>query len=592
MEAVRVLTPELQEEKKYLSVDSAPKGYAVPVPRWKAPAFLVSFTAAALLLLSLPALGKEYAALLSFLAGEGITYPESLHFRLFFFTFCLTFWPFAAGSWWRRLRLFFFMAGCCLAATLLSDIVLLKVAGTSPFSFSGDLASGFAGMLTALAVLLSQVCLPEGVRVKAERRHPFFSDVALVLSIALPVLLTVFFLEYAGREIRFLKEAALLGGLGPGFTLFSPCRQMVTFALGFLTAKAYRCRRARPGAFPSVAFLVAALNEADQIAECVRGLDRTAANYPGPCRLYLVDNGSTDDTRKIAERELRRCRNLKGTILLYPAPGKARALNFGLRFAREEILVRVDADTVVPPTLLLEVVPYFRDPAVGGVSGLPLPKDLSYWFARMRAVEVYTNIGFGRVAQGCFDGVLVLPGIMAAFRRELLERLGGFAEGINGEDTDIATRVGRLGYRLVVDPWIKFWTEVPNCWDHLRDQRIRWSRSSFHVFARNKSAFWLLQGGRGIWSIPFSLFGMFRRIMVLLTLGYAGIVALVAPSALYLNQGAAVAALVVGPSLLFTIVALAVYRRFSLLATLPGFLLWRVLRAYFALEMLFSLPLK
>jgi len=238
------------------------------------------------------------------------------------------------------------------------------------------------------------------------------------------------------------------------------------------------------------------------------------------------------------------------------------------------------------------LIPYFADPRVGGVSGLPLPKDLSYWFAKMRAVEVYCNVGFGRVAQGSFDGILVLPGIMAAFRRDLLSRLGGFAEGINGEDTDIAIRVGRLGYRIIVDPWIKFWTEVPNCWDHLRDQRIRWSRSSFHVFARNKSAVWLLQGGRGIWSIPFSLFGTLRRIVVLLTLCYAGIVAVVDPSALYLNQGAAVAALVVGPSLILSVVALTAYRRFDLFGSLPGFLFWRLLRAYFAVEMLFSLPLK
>jgi len=428
--------------------------------------------------------------------------------------------------------------------------------------------------------------------VNSEARRPLYYDAAFVLSLVLPALLALLLSAHAESEIRSLKDVALLGGLGPGFALFSPCRQMVTFALGFLIAKAYRLRCSRPAPFPPVAFLVAALNEADQIAECVRGLDRAASNYPGPCRLYLVDNGSTDETRKIAEKALRRCRNLKGMVLFCPTPGKARALNFGLRFVQEEILVRVDADTVVSPSLLLELIPYFADPRVGGVSGLPLPKALSYWFAKMRAVEVYCNIGFGRVAQGSFDGILVLPGIMAAFRRDLLSRLGGFAEGINGEDTDIAIRVGRLGYRIIVDPWIRFWTEVPNCWDHLRDQRIRWSRSNFHTFARNKSAVWLLQGGRGIWSIPFSLFGTLRRIVVLLTLCYAGIVALVDPSALYPNQGAAEAALVVGPSLILSVVALTAYRRFDLLGSLPGFLFWRLLRAYFALEMLFSLPLK
>jgi cellulose synthase/poly-beta-1,6-N-acetylglucosamine synthase-like glycosyltransferase len=87
--------------------------------------------------------------------------------------------------------------------------------------------------------------------------------------------------------------------------------------------------------------------------------------------------------------------------------------------------------------------------------------------------------------------------VFSAYRRGCLDRLGGFAEEINGEDTDIVLRIGRLGYRLINDPRLHVYSEVPRTLSRLREQRLRWFRSTFHVASRNRSAIYRRQGVRG-----------------------------------------------------------------------------------------------
>ena len=85
---------------------------------------------------------------------------------------------------------------------------------------------------------------------------------------------------------------------------------------------------------------------------------------------------------------------------------------------------------------------------------------------------------------------------------------------------------------------------------------------------------------------------MFRRSIVAPLLVFAAITALIDPGADVLRHGAAVVAVVVGPVLLITIGVLAVYRRPDLIPYMPAYLFLRLFRAYTALEMLFTLPLK
>ena len=277
-------------------------------------------------------------------------------------------------------------------------------------------------------------------------------------------------------------------------------------------------------------------------------------------------------------------------MLTCSEPGKSKALNMGLSYIKEDIVVRVDADTQVSPNLLARAIPHFADDGVGAVSGLPLPLGSRPLLAKMRATEVYLNQGFVRLGMSAIDGVLSLSGVFSAYRRSCLDTLGGFAEEINGEDTDIVLRIGRLGYRLINDPGLHVYSEVPRTLPNLREQRLRWFRSTFHVAARNRSAMRTRQGVRGIFSLPWALLQVARRSVTVPLLLFGGLTLLLTPDALFLRHGAALVAVVVGLPFLVSVVVVTAYRQFGLLPYLPFYVLFRLLRSYYSLEMLFTLP--
>lgn len=66
-----------------------------------------------------------------------------------------------------------------------------------------------------------------------------------------------------------------------------------------------------------------------------------------------------------------------------------------------------------------------------------------------------------------------------------MTRAGGFATGMNGEDADLTMQIGRLGYRIVVDPRIRSYEDVPPTIGEFVEQRTRWARAGFHVYARH-----------------------------------------------------------------------------------------------------------
>ena len=77
----------------------------------------------------------------------------------------------------------------------------------------------------------------------------------------------------------------------------------------------------------------------------------------------------------------------KGKVINVPKPGKSNALNAGLDACETEFLVRVDADTLVGEDNFTRAMPYFTDPKVGVVGGVPVPPGGAL-FDRARLLEV------------------------------------------------------------------------------------------------------------------------------------------------------------------------------------------------------------
>jgi glycosyltransferase involved in cell wall biosynthesis len=586
---------DLRSRLHYVSADTAPPQFAVARRLIVAPAFLLLYAAiCAAIVPALPALMTGYGEVLSALSGvepwKLLGKGGSLSFRPFLLALAVLLCAFAPGAPRERLGLLGFAAGVYLGAVILVDLVF--VVGerllVPPFSQVGGIAAGLTGLLAIISTIFLRYRLPVGIKVVTQRRRSrrFFvllgvsgAVIAAVVT-ALSITRTRYFDDW---HLRFI------GGLDS---------ELVLFLLGMVCVLALwsaldRSSKPHEGPWLSAAFLIPAFNEAHGITETIRSLDVAASRYRAICDVYVVDNGSWDDTVAVAQSALDACAHLRGHVLECPKPGKSHALNFGLRRIEEDVIIRIDADTLVEPSLLENLIPWFWDASVGAVGGLPLPKHSApRWLFPLRLIEVYYGVTFLRVAQSAADAVLVVPGLIAAYRCDVVDELGGFGEGFNGEDADLTMRIGRLGYRVVTDPDVRVYTEVPESLAQLREQRQRWSRGLYHMAGRNMSSIWMRQGARSLWNLPWSIFNASRRAMMIPVLVAALTVEILEPSVFSLREVSVVAGFLVGLQLIVISLLLIAHRRFAVLPYVPSYLLFRMLRAYIAFETVLTLRLK
>lgn len=586
--------PREETEPFFLSADSAPATYAVRRSAVVAPLFLACFTAlSAATVPAFPFLSAWYARLVASVARatpEQVLGSEpTVAFRPLLVLFVLLLSLFAVGTLSERLAMLAFSSGLLSVSFLVVDVVAQAFDGwlPAPLSPAGGIISGLLSLPVLAWVIFSRFRLPSGVKVSAAVARPDRRARLLVVGGASLAIVVAF--DRLRRRYFDDFHVRFLGGLDSEFVI---ALLAVVLVLTVLSARDRR-RKPRSGPPLPVAFLVPAYNEAEGIAECIRAIDAAASKYQGKCSLYIVDNESRDNTRAIAERALQECRAVCGRVLVCPVAGKSHALNHGLRHVTEEIVVRIDADTLVESDILARVVPWFWDPLIAGVSGLPLPKPTTLrWLYPLRLIEVYYGVAFLRVAQGAVDGIMVMPGLVATYRRRVLVELGGFGEGFNGEDADITMRIGRLGYRIITDPTVRVLTEVPGSIGHLREQRQRWARGLFHMASRNLSAIWMRQGPRGVWILPWSILNGVRRLIMLPVLLAALFVEIFDPSVLSLKEVSVVAGFVVGLQLVVISTLLLATRQFRTLLSIPLYVLFRLFRAYIAFETVLTLRLK
>src|SRR5580693_4470266 len=394
---------------------------------------------------------------------------------------------------------------------------LLIVAGMAtgwliaPFGIEATLANLLVGGLVITRLSFTTFVLPRGTTVP--RNRPRWAWDSVLAGCSLITVVVFLIIGYA-----FLAEP---GNLSSAWQVFVPL-YAVSILFVLLSAPLWllwwtnRKLPAPGGERPPVDVIIPAFNEADNIARLLRSIDVAAGRYGGPVYVVVSDDGSVDDTAKIARTELAAFTHARGEVLSRPNARQAAALNRGLAITNAEIVVRIDADCVMGPDALAYSVPWFRDPRIGSVGAMEEPRpDDATWFHRLRVLETLFQFRFLRLGQGLVDGIVVIPGTFTAFRRDPVIRAGGFPVRMNGEDTDLTMQIGRLGYRVVVDPRIRSFEDVPRTIGQFVEQRTRWARAGFHVYARHvplRSGFagprvwlWTMRRGFGWFTLPAGL---------------------------------------------------------------------------------------
>jgi cellulose synthase/poly-beta-1,6-N-acetylglucosamine synthase-like glycosyltransferase/peptidoglycan/xylan/chitin deacetylase (PgdA/CDA1 family)/spore germination protein YaaH len=216
--------------------------------------------------------------------------------------------------------------------------------------------------------------------------------------------------------------------------------------------------------------LVPAYNEEKVINQTIESLLKS--DYPR-LEILVIDDGSSDRTSEVARERFGDHPNVR--IFRKENGGKANALNFGMQHANGDVVVGLDADTLFMPNTIGLLVRHFSDPKVGAVAGNAKVGNRINLITSWQALEYITAQNLDRRAFALLDCITVVPGAVGAWRKEVIEKLGGFSDRTLAEDQDLTIRVLRAGWKVSYEEDAIAWTEAPDTVGGLAKQRFRWS---------------------------------------------------------------------------------------------------------------------
>lgn len=178
-----------------------------------------------------------------------------------------------------------------------------------------------------------------------------------------------------------------------------------------------------------ISVVIPTLNEEKYIETTLFHLKRLK-----PFEIIIADSNSEDKTRQIAKKY--GCR-----IVSAERGNVSVGRNTGGKAAKGDIILFLDADTIVFPNLLEAIEAEFKNRKLAGMTCCiygfsPSWKEQIIYNMSNNIVQFLTNYAKKPHA----------PGICIAVRKEVFTKIGGFNESMRVmEDHDFALRVGKLG---------------------------------------------------------------------------------------------------------------------------------------------------
>jgi cellulose synthase/poly-beta-1,6-N-acetylglucosamine synthase-like glycosyltransferase len=289
---------------------------------------------------------------------------------------------------------------------------------------------------------------------------------------------TFFFLSTGGWLLQWVFVIGIVLGLG-----------RLVFIGALALAQWVRSRRreqthAGEGYTPFVSVIVPAHNEALVIKNTIDSL--LASDYQD-YEIIVVDDGSADNTGEIVSENFSTNKRVQ-LFSVSTAGGKSAALNLGLRHARGEIVVALDADTLFAPQTVGALARRFHDPRMGAVAGNAKVGNRINIVTRWQALEYITSQNMDRRAFASLNCITVVPGAVGAWRRDLIEQAGGFQSDTLAEDQDLTLRIRRMGHNIGYEEDAIAWTEAPDRLHTLARQRFRWAFGTLQCMRKHIDA--------------------------------------------------------------------------------------------------------
>ena len=184
-----------------------------------------------------------------------------------------------------------------------------------------------------------------------------------------------------------------------------------------------------------ISVVIPALNEEKYLPDCLKSLRNQ--DYTGPYEIIIADNGSTDNTIRIAQ-------DFQARVV--PCPEKKNvfyARQIGADAAQGDIIAQADADTLYPRNWLSRIADRFeKHPEMVAVTGRYVYTEPPWWAVVEYVIRTLTNMWTVPI----LGRPWVVSGATFAFRREIFVKLGGYHDIVYAPDQwGIASRLNRAG---------------------------------------------------------------------------------------------------------------------------------------------------
>lgn len=215
--------------------------------------------------------------------------------------------------------------------------------------------------------------------------------------------------------------------------------------------------------YPFVSIIIPTLNEEKHISSCLDSL--LASSYPiERLEILVIDGESNDKTRELVLQKIKT--NPLIRLLSNPHKTTPYALNIGIKAAKGEIIMRIDAHTTYQKDYITRCVEnlntYNADNAGGIIKTMPGAERFA---AFAIALTLSHPFGVGnspfRTPQQSQREADTVP--FGCFKREVFEKVGLFNENLaRSQDMEFNIRLKRAGGKIVLDPSIVSYYYAPS----------------------------------------------------------------------------------------------------------------------------------
>ncbi|NJL97185.1 glycosyltransferase [Candidatus Gracilibacteria bacterium] len=285
-------------------------------------------------------------------------------------------------------------------------------------------------------------------------------------------------------KLGFLFQNILVSFTSAYFLLFLAfvmARYILLWLLNILsvftkTAKKYSPIKEKP----LVSILIACYNEEQSIQRTIQSvLDSTYKNI----EIVVINDGSKDKTLNILQSNF--SKNHKVQIISLLNGGKAKAINRGLKIVKGEFVLSIDADTLIYPDTLSNLLSQFN-PQTGAVAGNIQVGNDANLLTKNQRLEYILGQNFDKIAFQTINSIMVIPGALGMWRLEAIKQSGGYQTDTLAEDADLTIRLIKNGWKIKYTKNALAITEAPDNISSFIKQRVRWMYGTLQVIFKHK----------------------------------------------------------------------------------------------------------